>query len=116
MDLQPSNILRALLPTIVFNSVRSTTERISSRKRQCYISGEYIKKGERYINHQFRYDGRIEQVSFKLDYFNMDDSFLREKAKEYAKSMYKEEYDDPVYHPDVMQSMCDFQAGFKSKL
>ena len=68
--LKPSNGLYTLLAPVVFKNVRSTTKRTSNRKRQCYGTGLIIEKGEKYINHQFRYDSRIITVSFKLDYFN----------------------------------------------
>lgn len=67
--LQPSNVLYTLLAPVVFDNVRSTTERTSNRKRQCYGTGKPIAKGEKYINHQFRYDSRILTISFCLDYF-----------------------------------------------
>jgi hypothetical protein len=67
--LQPSNVLYTLLAPVVFSNVRSTTERTSNRKRQCYGTGKTIEKGEKYINHQFRYDGRILTVSFNVEYF-----------------------------------------------
>jgi len=67
--LQPSNVLYTLLAPVVFDNVRSTTERTSNRKRQCYGTGIVIEKGEKYINHQFRYDSRILTISFCLDYF-----------------------------------------------
>ena len=41
-------------------------------------------------------------------------SLLRSKAKEYAKFIYEEGYSDPIYHPEVMQTMNDFEAGFKA--
>ena len=41
-------------------------------------------------------------------------SLLRKKAKEYAKFIYAEGYNDPIYHPEVMQTMSDFEAGFKA--
>lgn len=41
-------------------------------------------------------------------------SLLRKKAKEYAKFIYAEGYNDPMYHSDVMQTMSDFEAGFKA--
>lgn len=64
--LQPST----LLSPVVFDNVRSTEQRTSNRKRQCYATGKPIAKGDKYINHQFRYDGRIVTVSFTLDFFN----------------------------------------------
>ena len=41
-------------------------------------------------------------------------SLLRKKAKEYAKFIYAEGYNDPMYHSEVMQTMSDFEAGFKA--
>jgi hypothetical protein len=67
--LQPSHNLHVLLSPVVFDSVRSTEERTSNRKRKCYGSGNIIKKGDKYINHQFRYDGSIITVSFCKKYF-----------------------------------------------
>lgn len=67
--LQPSNVLYTLLAPVVFDNVRSTTERISNRKRQCYGTGKTIAKGDKYINHQFRYDSRILTINFCLDFF-----------------------------------------------
>lgn len=67
--LQPSNVLYTLLAPVVFANVRSTTERTSNRKRQCYGTSKWIEKGEKYINHQFRYDGRILTISFSIGYF-----------------------------------------------
>lgn len=68
--LKPSNDLYTLLAPVVFDNVRSSTERTSNRKRQCYGTGKKIAKGDKYINHQFRYDGRIVTVSFCKAYFN----------------------------------------------
>jgi len=68
--LKPSSDLHASLAPIVFDNVRSTVERKSNRKRQCYGTGSAILKGDKYINHQFRYDGRIVTVSFCKDCFN----------------------------------------------
>jgi len=68
--LKPSNDLYTLLAHVVFENVRSTVERTSNRKRQCYGTGKKIAKGDKYINHQFRYDGRIVTFSFTLDFFN----------------------------------------------
>ena len=67
--LKTSNVLYTLLAPVVFDNVRSTTERTSNRKRQCYGTGKIIEKGEKYINHQFRYDSRILTVSFSAGYF-----------------------------------------------
>ena len=67
--LQPSNVLYNLLAPVVFDNVRSTTERTSNRKRQCYGTSKTIAKGEKYISHQFRYDSRILTISFNVDYF-----------------------------------------------
>ena len=43
-------------------------------------------------------------------------SLRRQKAKEYAKFIYGDGYNDPMYHPDVMKTMKDFEAGFKAGL
>jgi hypothetical protein len=67
--LQPSVYKILLLAPVVFDNVRSTTERTSNRKRQCYGTGKMIAKGDKYINHQFRYDSRILTISFNVDYF-----------------------------------------------
>ena len=68
--IEPCIGCRNLMAPIVFDNVRSTDERTSNRKRQCYGSMWKIDKGEKYINHQFRYDGRIITISFCLSYFN----------------------------------------------
>ena len=68
--IQPCNDLYTLLAPVVFANVRSTEQRTSNRKRQCYGTGKQIAKGDKYINHQFRYDGRIVTVSFTLEFFN----------------------------------------------
>jgi len=68
--LKPSNDLYTLLAPVIFDNVRSTNERTSNRKRQCFGTSENIEKGEKYINHQFRYDGRIITISFCISYFN----------------------------------------------
>ena len=67
--IEPNKKLLKSLPSIVFDSVRSTTENTSRRNRQCYGSLKKINKGDKYINHQFRYDGRIVTVSFDRDFF-----------------------------------------------
>lgn len=67
--IQPNYVLYTLLAPVVFDSVRSTTEQTSNRKRQCFGTGKTIEKGEKYINHQFKYDGRIVTVSFSVGYF-----------------------------------------------
>lgn len=41
-------------------------------------------------------------------------SLLRKKAKEYAKFIYAEGYNDPMYSPEVTQTISDFEAGFKA--
>ena len=67
--LPPNSNLYTLLSPVVFSNVRSTSEKVSRRKRQCYGTGKTIAKGEKYINHQFRYDNRILTVSFCVEYF-----------------------------------------------
>ena|GEM_PF-6206689 len=43
----------------LFLNVRSSKEQKSRRNRQCLICGSKILKGEKYINHQVRYDKTI---------------------------------------------------------
>lgn len=52
----------------------------------------------------------------QLGIVDINVSLLRKKAKEYAKFIYTEGYNDPIYHPDIMQTMKDFEAGFKAGL
>ena len=55
--------------SIIFDSVRSSKYKLSMRKRQCFKCGGSVKKGECYINHQFRYDYRIITISICRDCF-----------------------------------------------
>lgn len=56
---------------IIFDDIRQTNDKTAKRKRQCFCCGERIAIGEKYVNHQFRYDYRILTVSFhKLCYKN----------------------------------------------
>ena len=68
--LQPSNALLASISPIAFKDVKYTSERKSMRARQCYKCGDKICKNHQYVNHQFRYDGRIITISFHKDCFN----------------------------------------------
>jgi len=68
--IRPNSDLYKLLAPIVFDSVRSTSEHIALRNRQCYKCMQTIKKGEKYINHQFRYDKKVKTISFHKDCFN----------------------------------------------
>jgi hypothetical protein len=43
-------------------------------------------------------------------------SLLRSKAKEYAKFKHQNEYNDPIYHRDVLETLNDFEAGYKAAL
>ena len=43
-------------------------------------------------------------------------SLLRSKAKEYAKFKHQDEYNDPIYHRDVLETLNDFEAGYKAAL
>jgi len=43
-------------------------------------------------------------------------SLLRSKAKEYAKFKHKDEYNDPIYHRDILETLNDFEAGYKAAL
>ena len=55
---------------------------------------------------------KIKEVATKYydETFNEDVSY--EKAVEYAKFIHREEYDDPIFAPDVEQTIRDFQSGF----
>lgn len=66
----PKNVIKTTLETPVFSSVRSTTLKKSNRKRQCFWCGmNNIMKGEKYVNHEFRYDSRILTISFHEECF-----------------------------------------------
>lgn len=41
-------------------------------------------------------------------------SLLIDKANKYAKFIYDKGYNDPMYQPEVTQSIIDFKAGFNS--
>lgn len=41
-------------------------------------------------------------------------SLLADKAKKYAQFIYAEGYNDPMYQPEVTQSIIDFKAGFNA--
>lgn len=62
--LEPFLGLKQLMPKVFFMSVRSTTIRKSRKPRQCFVSLQKIKKGQQYISHSFRYEGRIMTISF----------------------------------------------------
>ena len=67
--LEFSDDVLSFLNPIVFKNVRSTEKRKSKRLRECYATGDSIREGEEYINHQFRYDGRIITISLSLNFF-----------------------------------------------
>lgn len=58
------NFAKPVLGAVVFSNVRESKLKKSMRKRQCFKCEGKIKKGETYMNHQFRYDYRIITVSF----------------------------------------------------
>ena len=58
--------------TIHQRSVFRTKRRKNMRDRQCYGCMEKIKKGEMYVNHQFRYDKTIITASFHIDCYGGD--------------------------------------------
>ena len=51
-----------------------------------------------------------------LPIFSVSVSLLRSKAKEYAKFKHQDEYNDPIYHRDVLETLNDFEAGYKAAL
>lgn len=57
-----------------------------------------------------------EQVVEILRLLVVSDSLLRSKAKEYAKFKHQDEYNDPTYHRDVLETLNDFEAGYKAAL
>jgi hypothetical protein len=48
----------------IFRNIRSVAEQRSLRKRECFYCSGKIERLSHYINHQFRYDGRIVTLSF----------------------------------------------------
>jgi len=40
----------------------------------------------------------------------------RDKAKEYAKFKHQDEYNDPTYHREVVETINDFEAGYKAAI
>lgn len=55
---------------MIFISIRSTKEQRTLRHRQCFECGEWMDKGEYYINHQFRYDRTILSMYFHKSCFS----------------------------------------------
>ena len=52
----------------------------------------------------------------KLPIHGVSVSLLRSKAKEYAKLKYQDEYNDPIFHRDVIETLNDFETGYKAAL
>jgi hypothetical protein len=52
------------------------------------------------------------QIQPKLGISDVCGSLASQKAIEYAKFIHGEEYDDPIFAPDVEQTIRDFQSGF----
>lgn len=44
----------------------------------------------------------------------MSGMLLRAKAKGYAKFKYQDKYSDPVFHRDVIETLNDFEVGYKA--
>jgi len=59
---------------VIFDSVRSSNERKSTRDRQCFKCLGKINKGEKYKSHQFRYDKTIITAHFHIGCFNNEKS------------------------------------------
>jgi hypothetical protein len=66
---EPSYRLRDLVPPLIFKDIRSSSKQKSRRKRQCFRCEQKIEINEEYINHQFKYDGRIVTFSFHVNCF-----------------------------------------------
>jgi len=47
-------------------TIRSEHIKKTARNRECYNCGMTIKKGEKYLNREIRYDGKIITLSFCL--------------------------------------------------
>lgn len=64
------------------------------------------------------FHGYIDHDITKLD--NLIDTFYVQKDKAdvyykaimYAKSIYCDEYDNPAFYPDVLQTIRDYQIGY----
>jgi hypothetical protein len=59
----------------------------------------------------------LDEMISELGLIDDDNDFMCDrdsKAKEYAKFIYKEGYSDPMYFPEVIQTIKDFKAGFKA--
>lgn len=52
---------------MLYKSVRSSKLTKARRTRECFECGCKIYKNEQYLNHQFRYDGRIITINFCLN-------------------------------------------------
>lgn len=66
---KPSYNLKDSVPKLVFKDIRSSSIQKSRRKRQCFRCEKHIYISEEYVNHQFKYDGRIVTFSFHVDCF-----------------------------------------------
>ena len=64
-----SNFMRQNCAPVVFHKIRSTYQVKSKRNRQCYWCTNIIKKGDNYINHQYKYDRKIITISFHPNCF-----------------------------------------------
>ena len=56
------------------------------------------------------------QIQPKLGISDVSGSLAYQKAVEYAKIIHGEEYDDPIFAPDVEQTIRDFQSGFATAM
>ena len=52
------------------------------------------------------------QMQPKLGISDVSGSLAYQNAVEYAKFIHGEEYDDPIFAPDIEQTIRDFQSGF----
>ena len=68
-----------------------------------------VKYGEMLIP---EHEGKGKKLPIQL----VSGSLLRSKAKEYAKFKHQDEYDDPIYHRDVLETLNDFEAGYRAAI
>ena len=68
-----------------------------------------VKYGEMLIA---EHEGKGKKLPIQL----VSGSLLRSKAKEYAKFKHQDEYDDPIYHRDVLETLNDFEAGYRAAI
>jgi len=59
--------IRMVLLNLGMKSIRQTSVKTSTRRRECWDCGKAILKGEKYTNQQIRYDKTIISQFFHID-------------------------------------------------